>query len=69
MYLEGEWQYKHHVQTYGHPSKFGFKDVIKTWKADKFDPDYLVDLYKQAGAIYFVSRGAHHDKLAAEIPG
>jgi alpha-L-fucosidase len=30
MYLEGEWQYKHHVQTYGHPSKFGFKDVIET---------------------------------------
>src|SRR6266545_3355484 len=30
MYLEGEWQYKHHVQTYGHPSKFGFKDVIQT---------------------------------------
>src|SRR5256884_4820366 len=26
MYIEGEWQYKHHVQTYGHPSKFGFKD-------------------------------------------
>ena len=63
MYLEGEWQYKHHVQTYGHPSKFGFKDVIGTWKADKFDPDYLVGLYKQAGAKYFVSMGVHHDNF------
>ena len=63
MYLEGEWQYKHHVQTYGHPSKFGFKDVIETWKADKFDPDYLVGLYKQAGAKYFVTMGVHHDNF------
>ena len=50
-------------QTYGHPSKFGFKDVIGTWKADKFDPDYLVGLYKQAGAKYFVSMGVHHDNF------
>jgi alpha-L-fucosidase len=63
MYIEGEWQYKHHVQTYGHPSKFGFKDVIQTWKADKFDPEYLVGLYKQAGAKYFVSMGVHHDNF------
>jgi alpha-L-fucosidase len=63
MYLEGEWQYKHHVETYGHPSKFGFKDVIETWKADKFDPDYLVGLYKRAGAKYFVSMGVHHDNF------
>jgi alpha-L-fucosidase len=63
MYLEGESQYKHHLKTYGHPSKFGFKDVIETWKADKSDPDYLVGLYKQAGAKYFVSMGVHHDNF------
>ena len=33
-------QYDYHVKTYGHPSKFGFKDVIATWKAAKFDPDH-----------------------------
>ena len=27
--------YKFHVQKYGHPSKFGFKDVINEWKADQ----------------------------------
>src|SRR5512133_2659847 len=26
MYVEGHKQYKYHVQKYGHPSKFGFKD-------------------------------------------
>src|SRR5437016_2718041 len=32
MYVEGSRQYKYHVQKYGHPTKFGFKDVIGTWK-------------------------------------
>ena len=63
MYIQGSPQYRHHVKTYGHPSKFGFKDVIPTWKADRFDPDYLVGLYKKAGAKYFVSMGVHHDNF------
>ena len=57
MYMEGSPQNKFHVNTYGHPSKFGFKDVIGTWKGDRFDADYLVGLYKKAGAKYFVSNG------------
>jgi len=63
MYIPGEWQYKHHLENYGHSSKFGFKDIIPTWKGDRFDPDYLVGLYKQAGARYFVSMGVHHDNF------
>src|SRR5450759_4122061 len=42
MYLQGHRQYNYHVKTYGHPSKFGYKDVIPTWKAENFDPDYLL---------------------------
>ncbi len=61
MYIQGHRQYNYHVKTYGHPSKFGFKDVIATWKADKFDPDYNMQLYKKAGARYFCSMGVHHD--------
>ena len=26
--------YEYHVKKYGHPSKFGFKDVIKQWRAE-----------------------------------
>lgn len=63
MYIEGHKQYKYHVQKYGHPSKFGFKDIIPTWKAEKFDPDALMELYKKAGAKYFVSMGVHHDNF------
>jgi alpha-L-fucosidase len=63
MYIEGHKQYKYHLEKYGHPSKFGFKDVIPTWKAEKFDPDYLMGLYKKAGAKYFFSMGVHHDNF------
>ena len=63
MYIQGERQYKYHVEHYGHPSKFGFKDIIPTWKADRFDPDFLMDLYKKAGAKYFMSMGVHHDNF------
>jgi alpha-L-fucosidase len=63
MYREGSPQYKYHVEHYGHPSKFGFKDIIPTWKGDKFDPDHLVEIYKKAGAKYFVSMGVHHDNF------
>ena len=61
MYIQGNRQYEYHVKTYGHPSKFGFKDVIPTWKADRFDPDYLMGLYQKAGAKYFCSMAVHHD--------
>jgi len=63
MYMQGSKQYNYHVKTYGHPSKFGFKDVIPTWKAEKFDPEHLMSLYKKAGAKYFVSMGVHHDNF------
>lgn len=63
MYIPKEWQYKRHLQDYGHPSQFGFKDIIRTWKGDGFDPDHLVGLYKQAGAKYFMSMGVHHDNF------
>lgn len=63
MYQEGSWQYKIHLEKYGHPSKFGFKDVINEWKAEKWNPEELVSLYKNAGAQYFMALANHHDNL------
>ncbi|MFL9844273.1 alpha-L-fucosidase [Flavobacterium rhizosphaerae] len=63
MYMEGNWQYEYHIKKYGHPSKFGFKDVINEWKAEKWNPDELVTLYKNAGAQYFMALANHHDNL------
>src|SRR5579863_846646 len=63
MYIPTHECYRYHVKTYGHPSKFGYKDTIPLWKAEKFDSDYLVGLYKKAGAKYFMSMGVHHDNF------
>jgi len=63
MYQEGEWQYKLHLEEYGHPSEFGFKDIIHQWKAERFDPDKLVKFYKDNGAKIFMALANHHDNL------
>src|SRR5690349_2589528 len=31
----------YHLEHYGHPSKFGYKDIIPLWKAEKWDPEQL----------------------------
>ena len=63
MYMPETDAYTFHVQRYGHPSRFGFKDVINEWKAEKFDPGKLVALYKRAGARYFVAMANHHENF------
>lgn len=63
MYIQGHRQYEHHLAHYGHPSEHGYKDIIPLWKAEKWDPDRLMALYKRAGARYFVSMGCHHDNF------
>ena len=63
MYEEGSDAYKHHVQNYGHPSKFGFKDFIPLWKGEAFDPEKLAALYARAGAKYLVTAAVHFDNF------
>ena len=63
MYIEGTDQNRYHIRKYGHPSRFGYKDVLNLWKAEKFDPQGLMDLFVQAGAKYFVAQAAHHDNF------
>ena len=63
MYEEGSAAYKDHLERWGHPSQHGYKDIIPLWKAEKWDPDRLMALYKRAGARYFVSMGSHHDNF------
>ena len=63
LYMEGTPEYEHHLQTYGHPSQFGYKDFVPMWKAERFDPDRLVGLFKRAGARYFTPCAVHHDNF------
>ena len=63
MYQQGNPDYDFHCATYGHPSKFGFKDIDHIWKVDQWDPEYMMSMYKAAGAKYFVALANHHDNL------
>ncbi len=63
MYIHGHPQNKFHVEHYGHPSKFGFMEIDNLWKAEKWEPEALMQLYVKAGARYFVALANHHDNF------
>jgi alpha-L-fucosidase len=63
MYQFDSADYQFQLKHYGHPSKAGFKDVIHSWKADQWDPEYLIGLYKKAGAKFFSAMANHHDNF------
>lgn len=63
MYQKDSWQNKHHVATYGDPKDYGLKELCRDWKAERWQPDSLVRLYKEAGARYFFTLGQHHDNF------
>src|SRR5450432_2571432 len=63
MYKFGDADYKFQCAKYGHPSKMGFKDVIRQWRAEEWDPKHLISLYKRAGAKYFAALANHHDNF------
>jgi alpha-L-fucosidase len=63
MYIQGSAQNKFHVARYGHPSKFGFMGLDNLWKAEKREPDALMQLYVKAGAKYFFTLANHHDNF------
>ncbi|MDR1746185.1 MAG: alpha-L-fucosidase [Tannerella sp.] len=62
-YQKANRYYTYHVAHYGHPSEFGYKDIIPLWKAERWEPEKLMQLYKRVGAKYFVSMGTHHDNF------
>ena len=63
LYQEGSSQYEYHREHYGHPSEVGFKDILPLFKAERWNPDSLVQFYKEIGAQYFFALGNHHDNF------
>ena len=43
MYIEGQRANTYHKLVYGPPSKFGYKDFIPMFRAEKFNPDEWAD--------------------------
>ncbi len=63
MYMQGSAQYSSHLQQFGHPSEYGYKDICHNWQIDRWDPEALMDLYIGMGARYFMAMGVHHDNF------
>lgn len=64
MYQQGSDEFKHHVATFGPQSKFGYKDFIPQFKAERFNADRWAEVFKQAGARFVVPVAEHHDGFA-----
>lgn len=63
MYIEGNWQYNHQIEHFGHPSEYGYKDICHNWIIDRWNPEELMNLYVEMGARYFMAMGVHHDNF------
>lgn len=61
MHIVGSDEYKHHVATYGEPSKFGYHDFVPMFKAEHFDANAWADLFVKAGAKFAGVVAEHHD--------
>ena len=61
MYMEGSRDYKYQSEHYGHPSQFGYKDLCAQWTLLNWEPEALMQRYKDAGARLFVALANHHD--------
>jgi hypothetical protein len=63
MYIEGSRQYEFHLEHFGHPSEYGYKDICHNWVIDRWNPEQLMSLYVEMGARYFMAMGCHHDNF------
>ena len=61
MYREGARQYEFQIEHYGPQSRFGYKDLCSQWTLLNWDPDALIQRYKNAGARLFIALANHHD--------
>ena len=61
MYIKKTKTHKYHVEKYGNLTKFGYKDFIPLFKAEKFDAKEWVKIFKQSGAKYIIPVAEHHD--------
>jgi alpha-L-fucosidase len=61
MYQQDSPEFKHHVETYGPQSRFGYKDFVPMFKAEKFGPRQWARLFREAGAKFVVPVAEHHD--------
>jgi alpha-L-fucosidase len=64
MYQKSDPAFEAHIKKYGAQDKFGYKDLVPKFKAEKWDPAGWAKLFKQAGARYVIPVAEHHDGFA-----
>jgi alpha-L-fucosidase len=52
-----------HAKRYGPPSEFGYEDLVPLFKAEKWDPEALVKVFKDNGARFIMPVACHHDNF------
>ncbi len=57
-------EFLHHLEKWGPLDKFGYKDFIPLFKAEKFDPDDWARLFAAAGASFAGPVAEHADGFA-----
>ncbi len=65
MYQEGSADYDYQIKHYGPQSEFGYKDLTAQWTLLNWEPEALIQRYKDAGARLFISLANHHDGFDA----
>lgn len=63
LYRQGTPAYKNHLANFGHPSVFGYKDVLNAWTAPKWNPARLTQAFHDAGMRFMMVVGVHHDNF------
>ena len=61
MYIQDSPEWQHHRDTYGPQDTFGYKDFIPMFRAEKFDAQEWMALFRAAGAGYVFPVAEHHD--------
>ena len=64
----GKWMYdpsheihQRHVERFGSPARYGYKDFIADFTAEHYDADEWAELFSESGADYAGFSLAHHD--------
>lgn len=57
-------EFEHHRKTYGEQKDFGYKDFIPMFRAENFDAEKWISLFRKAGIKYVMPVAEHHDGFA-----
>lgn len=60
---DGQTHWDQEKNAYINCKEYGFKEYCRDWKADKWDPEAIMEKYAAVGAKYFFALANHHDNF------